>query len=137
MPFQDVRGGSGLSGGGPPGTLVFKAELALKGLEALRFGGGGPWNLLKKPLQVLEFLEAPGGPWRPLERPGGPWRPLEAPGGPWRPLQAPGGPWRPLEAPGGPWRPLEAPGGPWRPLEAPGGPPAAGLKNLINSRNGN
>ena len=38
---------------------------------------------------------------------------------------------------GGFWTPLEAPGGAWRRLEAPGGPPAAGLNNLINSRNGN
>ena len=69
--------------------------------------------------------EVPEGPWS-----GGPWRPC-------RPLQAWVSKKEVLEAPGGPWRPLEAPGGPWRPLEAPGGPPAAGLKNLINSRNGN
>ena len=33
-----------MSGGAPPRTLVFKAELALKGLEALP---GGPWRRLK------------------------------------------------------------------------------------------
>ena len=89
MPFQDVRGGSGLSGGGQT--------------------GGPPW----RPLEG----KAAGGPWRPLEPlevAGGPWRVLEAPrgsgisGDAWRPLKA--GPWRPLEAPGGPCRPLEAPG---------------------------
>ena len=110
MPFQDVRGGSGLSGGAPPGGPEGPPWRCLEGKAA-----GGAWSSLEPlevPLEVLEFLETPGGPRA------GPWRPLEAPGGPWRPLEAPGGPWRPLEAPGGPWRPLEAPGGPWRPLEA-------------------
>ena len=102
-----------------------------------------------RPLQAPGAVEVLGGLEGPVEVPGGPWRPLEtlqarqASGGPWRPrplkapeaLEAFGGSWR--SPPWRCWRPLEAPGGPWRPLETPGGPPEAGLKNLINSRNGN
>ena len=114
------------SGGRPlegPGNLL-DCRASWRPLQA----PGGPWRFWR-PSRRWRVLEA----WRPLEAleaPGGPWRPLEAPGGPW----SAGGSWRLLEACGGPWRPLEAPGGP---CEAPGGPPAAGLKNLINSRNGN
>ena len=55
-------------------------------------GPGGFCRLVEAPETLLKrlALEASGGAW--LEAPGGPWKPLEAPGGPWRVLEAPGRP---------------------------------------------
>ena len=61
-------------------------------------------------LWAWRYLEAPGGPWRPLELcKDTPSKNVPGSAGSWKRLKASGGPWRPLG--GGPWRPWR----PWRP----------------------